>query len=97
MWYFFVVMSGPSPIALSGVEQRNLATSPCGVLYSHEEKLPTIVGNTFPVLGKPAAIRFPRLVQSNPEEFHGIVLLNEMEPSGFCRRGRVLRQAAENV
>lgn len=57
---------------LSPVEQAALADSPFDVLYPPTEKLPAIVVDNFPALGRLAAMRFLEWVQGNPE---GVVSL----------------------
>jgi glucosamine-6-phosphate deaminase len=56
----------PSRIALSSVEQVATAASPLGALYAPTEKIPTIVVDNFPALGKLAAMRFLEWAQQNP-------------------------------
>ena len=52
---------------LSPAENVALAASPFEALYPPAEKMPAIVVDCFPSLGKLAAVRFIEWVQSNPE------------------------------
>lgn len=65
-------MSSQRHIDLSPVEQRALDASPFDGLYTPNERIPTIVVDNFPALGRLAAMRFVEWVQSNPE---GVVSL----------------------
>jgi glucosamine-6-phosphate deaminase len=61
-----------SATTLTAVERVALQTSPFESLYEPEERLPTLVVDNFPALGRLAALRFLEWVQSNPE---GVVSL----------------------
>ena len=50
---------------MTPVEQAALKTSPFQALYSPTEKIPTIVVDNFPALGKLAALRFIEWAQNN--------------------------------
>ncbi|MCB1195812.1 glucosamine-6-phosphate deaminase, partial [bacterium] len=52
---------------LSGVETLAIADTPYELLYSPTEKIPTIIVDNFPKLGKLAALRFIEWVQENPD------------------------------
>lgn len=54
------------PVALTPVEEVAVAASSFDVLYRPTEKIPTIVVENFPALGKLAAMRFIEWVQHNP-------------------------------
>ncbi len=60
-------MTTRGPVALTPVERRALEQSPFDVLYEPEEKIPTLVVEHFPALGRLAALRFLEWVQANPE------------------------------
>jgi glucosamine-6-phosphate deaminase len=62
---------GASPLA-SSVERVALAASGYALVYGPEEKIPAIVVENFPSLGRLAAVRFLEWVQDNPE---GVVSL----------------------
>jgi len=64
-------MSGAAATTLTPVERQALASSPCLALYP-DERIPTIVVDNFPALGRLAALRFLEWVQDNPE---GVVSL----------------------
>ena len=51
---------------LSGVEMKALAGSPYAAAYPSHEKIPTLVVNNFPALGRLAAMRFIEWAQENP-------------------------------
>lgn len=51
---------------LSNTEKKALAKSPFGAFYRPTEKIPAIVVECFPALGKLAAVRFLEWVQQNP-------------------------------
>lgn len=51
---------------MTPVEQVALKSSPFQALYSPTEKIPTIVVDNFPALGKLAALRFIEWAQNNP-------------------------------
>ena len=53
-------------VNLSKTEQLALSKSPFEVIYSPTEKIPAIVVEYFPALGKLAAVRFLEWVQQNP-------------------------------
>lgn len=53
-------------VIVTTVEQNFLQASLMKILYPPEEKIPTIVVNNFPSLGKLAAFRFIEWVQNNP-------------------------------
>ena len=53
-------------VKLSSVEQVAVEASGFDVLYQPTEKIPTIIVNNFPALGKLAAMRFIEWVQHNP-------------------------------
>lgn len=59
-------------VALSAVERRALEDSPFEALYTPDERIPTLVVDNFPALGRLAALRFLEWVQDNPE---GVVSL----------------------
>ena len=59
-------MSPSRPVELTPVEKRALERSPFGILYEPEEKIPTLVVDNFPALGKLAAMRFLEWAQANP-------------------------------
>ncbi|MFP4027747.1 MAG: glucosamine-6-phosphate deaminase [Candidatus Brocadiia bacterium] len=65
-------MTPDSNINLSPVEQKALQESPFAGVYPPTEKLPSIVVETFPDLGKLTALRFIEWVLDNPE---GVVSL----------------------
>ena len=50
---------------LTTVERRALESSSFGVIYRPEEKIPTLVVDRFPSLGRLAALRFLEWVQGN--------------------------------
>jgi glucosamine-6-phosphate deaminase len=54
-------------VVLTAVEAAAARASPFDVLYGPAEKIPTIVVESFPALGKLAAMRFIEWVQQNPE------------------------------
>lgn len=58
--------------ALTPVERAALLESPFEALYRPEERIPTLVVENFPALGRLAALRFLEWVQDNPE---GVVSL----------------------
>ncbi|HSM06198.1 MAG TPA: hypothetical protein VK858_16380 [Longimicrobiales bacterium] len=51
---------------LSPVERHGLEGSPFDLLYPPEEKIPTLVVDNFPALGRLTALRFIEWVQGNP-------------------------------
>lgn len=51
---------------LTAVERHALSTSPYDILYPPTEKIPTLVVENFPSLGRLAALRFLEWVQANP-------------------------------
>ncbi|MGH7493914.1 MAG: glucosamine-6-phosphate deaminase [bacterium] len=51
---------------MSAVEQVALKSSPFQTLYAPTEKIPVVVVDNFPALGKLAALRFLEWVQANP-------------------------------
>src|SRR5437879_1945759 len=51
---------------LSGVELKALAGSPYAAAYPSHEKIPTLVVNNFPALGRLSAMRFIEWSQENP-------------------------------
>lgn len=53
-------------VSITPVEERFLTESSMRILYKPEEKIPAIVVNNFPALGKLAALRFIEWVQNNP-------------------------------
>ena len=53
-------------VDLSRTEQIALSKSPFEVIYPPTEKIPAIVVEYFPALGKLAAVRFLEWVQQNP-------------------------------
>ena len=53
-------------LRLSDVERKALSASSFREVYPPEEKIPTIVVENFPALGKLAAMRFVEWVQQNP-------------------------------
>lgn len=57
---------------LSRVEQTALQASPFGPLYAPTEKIPVIVVENFPALGRLVAMRFIEWVQANPD---GVIAL----------------------
>ncbi|NLH42990.1 MAG: glucosamine-6-phosphate deaminase [Planctomycetes bacterium] len=59
-------MKSDSKIVLTPVEEVAVAASSFDVLYPPAEKIPTIVVDNFPSLGKLAAMRFVEWVQHNP-------------------------------
>jgi glucosamine-6-phosphate deaminase len=59
-------MTEDSPIVLTPVEQAAVRASSFDVLYPPTEKIPTIVVENFPALGKLAALRFLEWVQGHP-------------------------------
>ena len=59
-------MSDDKRVALTPVEEAAVRASSFDVLYPPTEKIPTIVVENFPALGKLAAMRFIEWVQSNP-------------------------------
>jgi glucosamine-6-phosphate deaminase len=66
-----VYMSRPQTV-FTPVEQKALADSPLGCAEIASEKIPVIVVNNFPALGRLAAMRFLEWVQHNPE---GVIAL----------------------
>ncbi|MDA0335690.1 MAG: glucosamine-6-phosphate deaminase [bacterium] len=68
---------------LTPVERQALVHSPLASLYAPEERIPTLVVDNFPALGKLAALRFLEWVQGNPE---GVVSLpTGKTPEHFIR------------
>jgi glucosamine-6-phosphate deaminase len=59
-------MTARRPVELTPVEKRALERSPFEILYEPEEKIPALVVDNFPALGKLAAMRFLELAQANP-------------------------------
>lgn len=59
-------MSNDSQITLTPVEEVAVRASSFDVLYGPAEKIPTIVVENFPALGKLAAMRFIEWAQSHP-------------------------------
>ncbi len=57
---------GPAPLS-SPVERVALEASGYDLLYPPEEKIPSIIVENFPALGRLAAVRFLEWVQANPE------------------------------
>ena len=55
-----------SEVILSQTEKVALADSPFEIIYCPTEKIPTIVVDNFPALGKLTAMRFVEWVQQNP-------------------------------
>lgn len=55
-----------SDVVFTPVEEKFLTESAMKILYKPEEKIPAIVVNNFPALGKLAALRFIEWVQNNP-------------------------------
>jgi glucosamine-6-phosphate deaminase len=55
-----------APLDLTAVEKRALERSPFGILYPPEEKMPALVVDNFPALGKLAAMRFLEWAQAHP-------------------------------
>ena len=53
-------------IIITPVEETFQKASLMDILYEPEEKIPTIVVNNFPALGKLTALRFIEWVQNNP-------------------------------
>ncbi len=53
-------------VSITPVEEKFLIESAMKILYKPEEKIPAIVVNNFPALGKLAALRFIEWVQNNP-------------------------------
>lgn len=53
-------------LSLSAVEQKAVEESPLDPIYSPEEKIPAVVVDNFPALGRLAAMRFLEWVQQNP-------------------------------
>lgn len=51
---------------LSGVEAHMLAETPYELIYAPSEKIPAIIVDNFPKLGKYTALRFIEWVQNNP-------------------------------
>jgi glucosamine-6-phosphate deaminase len=60
-------MKEDTKIVLTPVEEVAVRASAFDVLYGPAEKIPTIVVENFPALGKLAALRFLEWVQSHPE------------------------------
>ena len=54
-------------VKLSSVEQVAIDSSCFGALYEPGERIPAIVVENFPALGRLAAMRFVEWVQGNPE------------------------------
>ncbi len=76
-------MNQPASPELSPVESAALARSPFDALYPAADRLPTIVVESFPALGRLAAMRFLEWVQQNPE---GVVALpTGRTPEHFIR------------
>ncbi len=68
---------------LTSVEKVAVEASPFDVLYPPAEKIPTIVVESFPALGKLAAMRFLEWVQHHPE---GVISLpTGKSPEHFIR------------
>ena len=59
-------MSAETPIAFTPVERVALERSEFEAIYPPAEKIPTLIVNHFPALGKLAAMRFIEWVQQNP-------------------------------
>ncbi|HOX07562.1 MAG TPA: glucosamine-6-phosphate deaminase [Planctomycetota bacterium] len=59
-------MSDATVQNLTPVERRALACSPLAALYPPAERIPAIVVDNFPALGKLAAMRFIEWAQANP-------------------------------
>ncbi len=59
-------MSNESIPSLTPVERAALAASPFAPLYAPRERMPAIVVDNFPALGRLAAMRFIEWVQANP-------------------------------
>ena len=80
-------------VNLSKTEQVALSKSPFNAIYQPTEKIPAIVVESFPELGKFAAVRFLEWVQANPG---GVISLPTgktpeffikwVEPNGSGRR-----------
>ncbi len=76
-------MRKKSPVALTPVEEVAVAASSFDVLYDPTEKIPTIVVENFPALGKLTAMRFLEWVQTHPG---GVVSLpTGKSPEHFIR------------
>ena len=60
-------MTTRGPVALTPVERRALEQSPFDALYEPAEKIPTLVVEHFPALGRLAALRFLEWAQASPE------------------------------
>ncbi len=70
-------------VNLTPVEETFAEGSPFDVLYEPTEKIPTIVVENFPLLGKLAALRFVEWVQHNPD---GVISLpTGKTPEHFIR------------
>jgi glucosamine-6-phosphate deaminase len=59
-------MPEDTPVVLTPVEEAAVKASSFDVLYHPTEKIPTIVVDNFPALGKLAAMRFVEWVQNHP-------------------------------
>jgi len=68
----FIQMDENMQISLTPVEEVAVRASSFDVLYPPTEKIPTIVVENFPSLGKLAAMRFVEWVQQNP---NGVISL----------------------
>jgi glucosamine-6-phosphate deaminase len=76
-------MNADSKIVLTPVEEVAVAASSFDALYPPAEKIPTIVVDNFPSLGKLAAMRFVEWVQRNPD---GVISLpTGKTPEHFIR------------
>ncbi len=76
-------VKGESPVVLTPVERAAVRASSFEVLYPPTEKIPTIVVENFPALGKLAAMRFIEWVQNHPG---GVVSLpTGKSPEHFIR------------
>ncbi|HON93274.1 MAG TPA: hypothetical protein PKZ07_17020 [Sedimentisphaerales bacterium] len=76
-------MNADSKIVLTPVEEVAVAASSFDVLYPPTEKIPTIVVENFPSLGKLAAMRFVEWVQDHPD---GVISLpTGKTPEHFIR------------
>lgn len=54
-------------VLTSGVEQQGLEASGYDLIYPPQEKIPSIIVDNFPALGRLAALRFLEWVATNPE------------------------------
>jgi glucosamine-6-phosphate deaminase len=59
-------MNASGSLRLSPVEQKAVEASPLDPIYPPEEKIPTVVVDNFPALGRLAAMRFLEWAQQNP-------------------------------